>query len=409
MKNLIFHKIRFFLDLPRSLQSLIINSSIVAFGSFMVTPFLGIFLKQALHMEPKLIGALVAFSTLVQFGGGILGALISERMGLKRSMVFSLSFRTLGFVLMAISPAYRFVIVPAIFLVAAGSAVYLPANRAYIVSSVDDTLKPFFLSISNAALSAGMALGPLVASVLIDYNPSILFDLVACLFVVLAVVHQLTLQADAAVSGQARTTFQGLPRALKIAGRPALFSTVSFYLYFFFQSFLGLYMATISKTDQFGMIMLVNFATIFFIQPLMAKKISNWNLRGLLAGGYGMMALGFAIFFINSFLGFLIGTVAMTIGQSIVSLRCDIEVVRRLPKNPALAFGIQRLSTGCGGMFTGLVGGWVFETCLHQSDVRYFWFFVVLNCLLASVIGFIFSAKKEASQLSKVGLVYAKD
>lgn len=402
-------KIRFFLDLPRSLQSLIVNSSIVAFGSFMVTPFLGIFLKQALQMDSKMIGILVAFSTMVQFGGGILGAMISERLGLKRSMVFSLSFRTLGFILMAISPEFRFMIGPAIFLVAAGSAVYLPANRAYIVSSVDDHLKPFFLSISNAALSAGMALGPLVASILIGYNPSLLFELVAGLFIALAIVHQLTLQADTHIPSEGRTSFQGLPRALMTAGRPVVFSTLSFYLYFFFQSFLGLYLATTSRTDQFGLVMLVNFATIFLTQPLMAKKISAWNLRGLLSTGYGLMALGFALFFLNTLPGFLIGTIVMTIGQSIVNLRCDIEVIRRLPKNPALAFGIQRLSTGCGGMLTGFVGGLIFDACQHQGELRNFWIFVVLNGLLASAIGFVFSVKKVPAPIANVDLVYAKD
>ena len=219
---------RNFRSLSSSLQSLIINSAVVAFGSFMITPFLAVFLQNYLHMNTKIVGLYVAFSTLVQFGGGIPGALIAERMGLKNAMIFALSFRSIGFILLALSDTHTGFVPSAVFLIAAGSALYLPANRAYIVTSVDAGLRPLFLSISNSALNLGMAAGPLAASLMLDQNPRRLLFILAGLFVTLAAIHAKTLSRE--IEKPTPTSFRGLPRAIQSAGRPFVFSILTNYL-----------------------------------------------------------------------------------------------------------------------------------------------------------------------------------
>ncbi|USA04745.1 MFS transporter [Streptomyces lydicamycinicus] len=197
-------KWRTFRGLSSSLKSLIVLSFVVALGSYMVTPFIGVLMVQAVGLDVRLAGVLVAVATFIQFGGSILGGLVVDRLGLKRTMVGSLALRTTGLLLLGLAVQVPWVAYPAVVLVAAGPALYLPANKAYIVTCVSDELRPLFLGVSSAALNAGMGLGPLLAAVLIDADPVVLLLGAAALFGLIALAHQLTMRPLARRQDDAR-------------------------------------------------------------------------------------------------------------------------------------------------------------------------------------------------------------
>lgn len=389
-------KLRFIHSLPKTLKSLLVSSFVVAFGSFMVTPFLAVFLKQSVGLPLPQVGLLVALSTLVQFGGGALGGVVAERLGLKPAMVFALSYRVVGFLLLAAAPAFPIVTLPAVLLIAAGSALYLPANRAYVVLSVAPEAKPLFLSLSNAALNAGMALGPLCAALVIDQEPSSLLVGVAVLFVVMVLVHQTLLQPLA--TPNANVGLSELPKAIRRAGRPVFFSTYTFYIFFFFQSFLSLYAASESNLRAFSWGMALNFVMMFVLQPWLSQKIATVNYRMLLVGAFSVMGMGMATIGMGGTGAMLLGIAIMTLGQLSLFLRADLEVLGRLPQSPAMAFGIQRLAAGVGGMASGLIGGWVFEYCKSTGSLGHFWLFVGAQCLVGVALSFCFAEEKVAGQ-----------
>lgn len=387
-------KLQFIGALPRTLKALLLSSFVVAFGSFMVTPFLAVFLKQSVGLPLPQVGLIVALSTLVQFGGGAVGGVVAERFGLKRSMVGALSYRTVGFLLLAATPRFPILTIPAVLLVAAGAALYLPANRGYVILSVKPEDKALFLSLSNAAFNAGMALGPLCAALVMDRDPVWLLVGVAALFVLMVGVHQLHLDPLATAPGQ--VGLSELPRAIRSASRPVFFSTYIFYVFFFFQSFLGLYAASASSLRVFSWGMLLNFSMMFVLQPWLSRRIASVNYRTLLAGGFSLMGIGMAIIGLGNVWPMLLGIAIMTLGQMALFLRADLEVLGRLSQRPAMAFGIQRLAAGVGGMLSGLVGGWVFEHCKNSGALGHFWLFVASQCLLGVVVSFWFARDRVA-------------
>ncbi|TWV43443.1 MFS transporter [Streptomyces misionensis] len=185
---------RTFTGLPAALKALITLSFVVALGSYMVTPFIGVLMVEAVHLDVRVAGVLVAVATFIQFGGSILGGAVVDRLGLKRTMVSALTLRTAGLVLLGVAVKVPWVAYPAVVLVAGGPALYLPANKAYIVTSVSDELRPLFLGVSSAALNAGMGLGPLLAALLVDADPMALLIGLAGLFALITVAHQVTLK-----------------------------------------------------------------------------------------------------------------------------------------------------------------------------------------------------------------------
>ncbi|MFG2495581.1 MFS transporter [Streptomyces caniferus] len=397
-------KWRTFRGLSSSLKSLIVLSFVVALGSYMVTPFIGVLMVQAVGLDVRLAGVLVAVATFIQFGGSILGGLVVDRLGLKRTMVGSLAVRTTGLLLLGLAVKVPWVAYPAVVLVAVGPALYLPANKAYIVTCVSDELRPLFLGVSSAALNAGMGLGPLLAAVLIDADPVALLLGAAALFGVITLAHQLTMQPlarprDAArggvgVDGPAPA---GKLRTLRGALRPVFFTALAFYLYFFFQSFLGLYAAGVHNIQVLGWAMLVNCAMMVALQPPLSGWIARADYRRLVAGSFALMAAGTAVMSLGRTAALLGGTVLFSLGEVFLFLRCDLEMVDRIPSNPTFAFGVQRLTAGVGGLLAGVVGGFLFAHYESAHDLGMFWTAVAVQCAVAAAIALVLGGRRTVA------------
>ncbi|WP_330331328.1 MFS transporter [Streptomyces sp. NBC_00536] len=399
-------KWRTFTGLPAGLKALIGLSFVVAFGSYMVTPFIGVLMVEAVGLDVRVAGVLVAVATFIQFGGSILGGAVVDRLGLKRTMVLALTLRTAGLVLLGLAVKAPWVAYPAVVLVAGGPALYLPANKAYIVTSVSDELRPLFLGVSSAALNAGMGLGPLLAALLIDADPVLLLIGLAGLFALITAAHQAALKPVAprpiaapdpapavAVAGAAPVS--GNWAALRGALRPVLFTALAFYLYFFFQSFMGLYAAGVSHIQVLGWVMLLNCAMVVLLQPALADRIARADYRLLVVGSFTLMALGMGAMSLGSTPALLAGTALFTLGEIFLFLRCDLELVDRVPGNPAFAFGVQRLTAGIGGLLAGVVGGFVFAHYEAAGDLGTFWLVVAAQCAGAALLALLLGGRRR--------------
>ncbi|MFI0960002.1 MFS transporter [Streptomyces sp. NPDC021080] len=382
-------KYRTFTGLPSALKALIVLSFVVALGSYMVTPFIGVLMVETVHLDVRVAGVLVAVATFIQFGGSILGGAVVDRLGLKRTMVFALTLRTAGLVMLGAAVKVPWAAYPAVVLVAAGPALYLPANKAYIVTSVSDDLRPLFLGVSSAALNAGMGLGPLLAALLVDADPMALLIGLAGLFALITAAHQVTLKPAerrpaAEPAGEEGPT--GKWAALRGALRPVLFTALAYYLYFFFQSFMGLYAAGVSDIRALGWVMLLNCAMVVVFQPVLADRIARADYRLLMAGSFTVMAAGMAVMSLGGTPALLTGTALFTMGEIFLFLRCDLELVELLPRNAAFAFGVQRLTGGVGGLLAGVVGGFVFAHYRSGGQLGTFWLVVGAQCAIAALL-----------------------
>jgi MFS family permease len=398
-------KWRTFTGLEAGLRALIVLSFVVALGSYMVTPFIGVLMVHGVGLDVRVAGILVAVATFIQFGGSILGGPVVDRLGLKRTMVLALTLRTAGLVLLGLAVQFPWVAYPAVVLVAGGPALYLPANKAYIVTSVSDELRPLFLGVSSAALNAGMGLGPLLAALLIDADPVALLIGLAVLFTLITAAHQITLkpvvrrlpepEPEPAAGPSAAKPPAGKLGALRGALRPVLFTALAFYLYFFFQSFMGLYAAAVSNIQVLGWVMLLNCVMVVVFQPPLADRIANADYRWLVVGSFALMALGMAAMSLGNTPALLAGTALFTLGEIFLFLRCDLELVDRVPGNPAFAFGVQRLTAGIGGLLSGVVGGFVFAHYEGTGDLNTFWLVVAAQCAASAVLALLFGGGRR--------------
>ncbi len=171
------------------LRFLLLSSFLIPLGSFMVLPFMSVFLHERLGMGLGAVGLVLAAASLVQFSGGIVGGALAERVGLRRTMLCALVVRTAGFVGLLLALRWPPLAVAALILTCCGAALYLPANKAYLVHGVAEERSPAYLSAGNAALNAGMAVGPLIAGPFVLSSPGWLFLAVTALFIAVTAGH----------------------------------------------------------------------------------------------------------------------------------------------------------------------------------------------------------------------------
>lgn len=365
---------------------LILNTFLFAFGSYLVTPYLAIFYEKEIGLSPQVIGLVTGAMTFVQFGGGIVGASLAQRFGLRKAMIAALVFRALGLSMLAASVGHHGLVIPGALFIAFAPALYLPSNRAYLVHESDGQhAHSFTLSLANSALNAGMSLGPLVAVAVFTSHAQSLLIGVAALFALLIVLH---LRLGEIFPQLIAGGEEGLCGAIRGAWRPLIFTVATYYLYFHFQSFIGLYVANVFDIRFLPAILFLNFSVLVVLQPLIAKRIAAAAYGALLLLGFVFLAAGFATMSAGSIAALFAGTFIMSVGQVMLFLRSDLEMLKTSGLSPAMAFGLQRLTIGIGGALGSGLAGVAFEYCKSHGGLSGFWTVPAAQGMLAALAAF---------------------
>ncbi|MFJ4283455.1 MDR family MFS transporter [Streptomyces massasporeus] len=359
---------------------LLLSSFLIPLGSFMVLPFMSVFLHERLGMGLGTVGIVLAVASLVQFSGGIVGGALADRIGLRRTMLWALIIRTAGFVGLLLALRWPPLAVGALVLTCCGAALYLPANKAYLVHGVDDERRPAFLSAGNAALNAGMAVGPLIAGPFVLSSPGWLFVAVTALFVLVTAGHARLPDAQGEREGGPETGGRGLltgPAVLPFAA-----NALAFYLYFHFQHFLAVYAVERASSAFYSLVLLLCFTLVIVVQPLASGLIRRMPYATALAVGFTGLAAGLAVLAIGTRPALLAGGALITLGDIVLFLKNDLEALRRSPRSDAVVFGRQRLAAGLGACASGVLGGQLYGLTEHAGHAGWFWLLAAAQCLL---------------------------
>ncbi|GAA4702106.1 MFS transporter [Streptomyces youssoufiensis] len=362
------------------LRFLLLSSFLIPLGSFMVLPFMSVFLHERLGMGLGAVGLVLAAASLVQFSGGIVGGALAERIGLRRTMLCALVVRTAGFVGLLLALRWPPLAVAALILTCCGAALYLPANKAYLVHGVDEERRPAYLSAGNAALNAGMAVGPLIAGPFVLSSPGWLFLAVTALFVAVTAGHARLPTPQ----GERLPATESAPRGL-LSGLPILpfaACAVSFYLYFHFQHYLAVYAVERASSEFYSLVLLLCFALVIVVQPLASGLIRSMPYALALAVGFAGLAAGLAVLAIGTRPALLAGGALITLGDIVLFLKNDLEALRRSDRSDAVVFGQQRLAAGLGACASGVLGGQLYGLGERAGDTGWFWLLAAAQCLL---------------------------
>lgn len=369
------------LPLTGPLRFLLLSSFLIPLGSFMVLPFMSVFLHERLGMGLGTVGVVLAVASLVQFSGGIVGGALADRVGLRRTMLWALVVRTAGFAGLLLALRWPTLAIWALVLTCCGAALYLPANKAYLVHGIEDERRPAFLSAGNAALNAGMAVGPLVAGPFVLSSPGWLFAAATALFLAVTAGHARLPGTD---GGHATESREAAPARLLtgVALLPFAANALAFYLYFHFQHFLAVYAVERASGSFYSMVLLLCFTLVIVVQPLASGLIRRMPYALALAIGFAGLAAGLAALAAGTRVALLTGGALITLGDIVLFLKNDLEALRRSPRSDAVVFGQQRLAAGLGACASGVLGGQLYSIGERAGHTGWFWSLAAAQCLL---------------------------
>ncbi|MFD3485474.1 MFS transporter [Streptomyces sp. NPDC058665] len=366
-------------------------SFLITLGSFAVLPYMSVLLHDRFGLGLGVVGAVLAVASLVQFSGGVVGAALAARIGLRATMLVALAVRTAGFAAFVPGLTRPVVAVGALFLVSCGAALYLPANKAYLVAGCGQERRPGLLAASGSAFNAGIALGPPAAAPFVLTSPAGLFTSVAVLFALVGVGHALLPSvADQAVADEAGTgedTAGASGRQLLLTTPaftlpPFAFTVLAVYIFMFFQHYLALYAVPRTSTAFYGTVLMGYAILLVVAQPLFARRLAALPYAAALRVGFGAMAAGMAVLALGGRAGIAAGAVLLCLGEIVLFLKNDLEALDRSTAPSATVFGRQRLAAGLGAFAAAVVGGQLYGAAERASAVPVFWLVVAAQAVL---------------------------
>ncbi|MGW7093882.1 MFS transporter [Streptomyces sp. NPDC054874] len=371
------------------------GSFLITLGSFAVLPYMSVLLHQRLGLGLGTVGIVLAVASLIQFAGGVVAGPVTGRIGLRRAMLLALGLRTAGFAALVPGLTSPVLAVGALLLVSAGAALYLPANKAYLVEGAAEAQRPRLLSASSSAFNAGMALGPPAAAPLVMGSPGVLFSCVTVLFALVGAGHALlpTGAADRPSDGSSDGSSTA-PAAGRAPGSgaphpgpsPFVVTVLSVYAFMFFQHYLALYAVPRTSAAFYGAVLTGYAALLVVAQPLLAERVAALSYPAALRWGFGAMAAGMAAIGAGGHAGIAVGGALLCLGEIVLFLKNDLEALARSSAAPASVFGRQRLAAGIGAFASGVVGGQLYGAAESAGSARGFWVAVCLQCLLLPVL-----------------------
>ncbi|MFI1486966.1 MFS transporter [Streptomyces sp. NPDC020747] len=372
---------------------LLAGSFLIPLGSFAVLPFMSVLLHERLGMGLGAVGVVLAVASFVQFAGGVVGAVVAERIGLQRTMLLALLIRTAGFAGFVPGLGHPAAAVTALFLVSCGAALYLPANKAYLVHRVADERRPLLLSASGSALNAGIALGPLAAAPFVLSASAGLFTAVAVLFAAITVGHALLpVEASDHHPEQPERPKGGVdpqhpPRRRQkpfagLAVLPFAVTVLSVYVFMFFQHYLALYAVPRTSTEFYGLVLALYAVLLVVAQPLLSDRTARMPYPRALRLGFAALAAGMATLALGHPAALLAGALLVCLGEIVLFLKNDLEALARSPRSPAVVFGHQRLAAGIGAFASGIAGGGGYGLAERSGYPGLFWAAVAAQCAL---------------------------
>ncbi|MEO3972569.1 MFS transporter [Streptomyces sp. CAU 1734] len=364
-------------------------SLLITVGSYAVLPYMSVLLHQRWGFGLGTVGVVLAVASLIQFGGGPVGAAVARRIGLRATMLTALAVRTAGFACFVPGVDRPLLAVTALFLVSAGAALYLPANKAYLVADCPAEQRARLLAASGSAFNAGIALGPPVAAPFILGSPAALFTAVAAVFALAGLGHAFlppVRDTPAEPAPEARRRTEPGPGEAAAGLPPFPYTLLAVYLFMFFQHFLALYAVPRTSTAYYGFLVMGYAVLLVAAQPLLADRIARLPYGTALRIGFGAMALGTAGIALGGHTGIALGAVLLCAAEVVLFFRNDLEALARSAEPSATVFGRQRLAAGLGAFAAALFGGPLYGAAEQAGSAAWFWIAVSVQSALLPVL-----------------------
>lgn len=373
------------------------------FGGFMLYPFFALYLTQKFEISMSTVGVVFAAFSLSGFVGGTLGGALTDRMGRKGVIVFSLILSAMSALGMAFAPTFEmFVIIS----VAVGtlSSIGGPAHEAVVADLLPENKRAEGYGIIRVAFNLAVIIAPAVAGLLIakSYLYIFIVDAVISLIsagIVLFFLPETKPKAHADAKPETMSqTFAGYGRVFKDVPFVAfvVMSVMTAMIYTNFNTTLGVFLRDSHGIPEigYGYLISMNAVIVVVLQFWIARKLERFKPMLMMALGTALYGIGFGMYgFTSTYFMFAVAMIVVTFGEMVVTPFQQALVASFAPESMRGRYmAISHMSWG----LAFATGPYLAGLLLDSPSPNWLWYACGLVGIVAT-IGFVFLDKVHHS------------
>jgi MFS family permease len=299
------------------------------FGGFMLYPFFALYLTEKFKIGMTTVGILFAVFSISGFVGSAIGGALTDRMGRKGVILFSLVLSSLSALGMGYAPTLAiFIAVSAI--VGTLSNIGGPAHEAVVADLLPENKRAEGYGIIRVVFNLAVIAAPAVAGLLIALSYTLLFvvDAIISLLAASVVLFFLPETKPAAHPDvkpeTVKQTFAGYGKVFRDVPFVAfvIMSVMTALIYTNFNATLGFFLHDVHNIPAkgYGILISMNAVIVVLFQFWVARRLEKYKPMLMVALGTALYGIGFGMYGITStYFMFAIAMIVITIGEMVVS------------------------------------------------------------------------------------------
>jgi MFS family permease len=329
-------------EYPPKFWALIAVTFIDRLGGFLLFPFFALYLTHRFGVGMTEVGLLFALFSASSFIGNMVGGALTDRLGRKGMMIFSLVTTSLSSVVMGLVGSLQ-----AFYAVAALSGIFTetggPAYQAMVADLLPQEKRTQGYGIVRVAFNVSAAIGPAIGGLLASQSYLALFlsDAVISLITAGLVWRFLSETRPQAEPGAAQENVASSFRGYAVVLRDTVFmaflgaSILMGLTYMNMGTTLGVFLRDVHHVPEsgYGLLLSLNAMMVVFLQFPISRRIERLPQMVMMSLGSALYAVGFGMFgFAQGMAAFVLGIVILTIGEMIVAPVAQAVTARLAPE-----------------------------------------------------------------------------
>src|SRR3990172_8672780 len=384
-----------FHEFPRPFWTLAVVTFIDRLGGYLLFPFFALYLTRRFGGGVTEVGVLFALFSLSSFARTGIGGALTDRLGRKKILIFSLLSTSLSSLIMGFVDSLQ-----AFFVLALMVGVFTdtggPAHQAMVADLLPERQRAQGYGIIRVAFNVSAAIGPAIGGFLATRSYLSLFiaDAVISLITAIIVLVKLPETRPQSEPGAAQESLTGTFRGYAQVFRDTLFMLflgaciLMGLVYMNMNTTLGVYLRDFHGVPEsaYGLILALNAAMVVFFQIPITRRIEKYPQMLMMALGTALYAIGFALYgFISVYSMFMLAMVIITIGEMLVAPVAQALTARLAPEDMRGRYmAVFGFSFGIPFAIGPLMAGRIMD----GADPRVLWYIAGLVGVLATA-GFV--------------------
>lgn len=376
-------------------------------GGSLLFPFFALYITRRFNVGMTEVGGLFAIWSAASFIGGFPGGALTDRLGRKGMIVFSLVATSIS------SLALGFVNTIGLFFIAGFiSGIFTeigsPAYQAIVADILPEEKRAQGYSIIRVAFNLAVVFGPVIGgfiaqrSYLALFIADALISLIAAGVVFFAIAETRPEVQPGSKPETTAESFGGYLRVLRDA--PFMIfvtiSTLAWLVYMNMNTTLGVYLRNVHSIPEsgYGWILSLNAAMVVLFQFPITRRLEKRPPMRMMAAGAALLALGFAMYgFFSAYIMFLTAMAVITIGEMIMIPVSNALVAQFAPQEMrgrySFMYGISwGISFAAGPVLAGLI--------LDNLNPNWLWYACGLLGMVATLGFFALDRRVHTADLS---------